>query len=79
VTPLVEHVTTVTAEGAAAGAVAAALAARGFAVGGGGGPRVVAVSREVEPAEVRRLLRAAGVEDASYRVVLEFGRGWGFL
>ena len=77
---MVDHLTRVTvhASGGRAAEMAAALAARGFAVRVER-RRFVAESAAVEAQEAKAWLRARGFADREYEVFLEYVRRWGIL
>ncbi|WP_242344271.1 hypothetical protein [Anaeromyxobacter terrae] len=77
---MVDHVTRVTVDAAAprAGALADALAARGFSVRRERA-RIVAESVTVEAGDAKRQLLALGFRDREFQVFLEYVRQWGVL
>jgi hypothetical protein len=77
---MVDHLTRVTfdARSPRAESIAATLAAAGFEVRRARG-RLVADSDQVEGQAAKTLLRARGVEDREYQVLVEYVRQWGIL
>ncbi len=77
---MVDHVTRVIVDATAprAGALADALAARGFSVRRERA-RFVAESDAVEAGEAKRQLLALGFRDREFQVFLEYVRQWGVL